>query len=387
MSYQFVSPTILDSGIGAVEKIGDYLEMFNSEKVMIVTDKGLMATGLVDDVVDLIEDAGKEVVIFDGVLPDPPDVMIDEAIKLAREEEIDTIVSVGGGSSIDTAKAVAVDLSCPVGYREYYGKFNVIPGPIMPHISIPTTAGTGSEVSAFAVISDTASEKKEGLIAATICPTVALVDANMTKSMPPHITAATGADALTHLMETCTTTAYSPIVDGLALEGTKQLYKYLPIVVKDGNNLEARQRVADASAMAAVAFSTGMFHIAHAFAHAIGAKWHVTHGVACAWGLVYGLEYEAEAIPDKIREFSNIFEVEGFATKPIEELKTELRDKMLMFFEDINIPKLSAFEHAKEDEFEKVVDACETEMELLGPYTRKAPTREYFLETVKKSFK
>ncbi|SHJ48110.1 alcohol dehydrogenase [Dethiosulfatibacter aminovorans DSM 17477] len=387
MSYQFISPTILDSGIGAVEKIGDYLEMFNSEKVMIVTDKGLMTTGLVDDVVDLIEDAGKEVVVFDGVLPDPPDVMIDEAIELAREEEVDTLVSVGGGSSIDTAKAVAVDLSSPGGYRSYYGKFNVIPGPIMPHISIPTTSGTGSEVSAFAVISDTAAEKKEGLIAATICPTVALVDANMTISMPPHITAATGADALTHLMETCTTTACSPITDGLALEGTKLLYKYLPMVVKDGKNIEARQKVADASAMAAVAFSMGMFHLPHAIAHAIGAKWHIPHGVACAWGLVYGLEYVAETVPDKIRDFSNIFEVDGFETKPIEELKSDLRDKMIMFFEEINIPKLSTFEHAKEDEFEKVVAACEVEMELLGPYARKAPTREFFFETIKKSFK
>lgn len=386
MSYQFKSPTILDSGIGAVEKIGNYLELFDAEKVLLVTDKGLRNVGLVDDVVDLIEDSGFEAVVFDGVLPDPPDVMIDEAIELAKEEEVNVIVSLGGGSSIDTAKVIAIAMTHDEGYKNFFGKINAIPGPLMPHIAIPTTSGTGSEVSCGAVISNTELEKKETLISDSLFPTVALVDANMSKSMPPHITAATGADALTHLMEALTTSIECNITDGIAIEGTKMIYKYLPIAVQNGNNLEARQKVAEAAAMGAIAFSTAMLHIPHAFAHSVGAKWHIPHGVGCAWGLVYGIEYIAESVPDKMRTFGEIFEIEGFKTKEISELKSELRDKMIEFFTNIGISKLGTFKNANRDEFDKIIDACEVEMELFGPFSKLVPTREYFYETLEKSF-
>lgn len=386
MSYQFISPTILDSGIGAVEQIGNYLEMFNAEKVLVVTDKGLADIGLVDDVVDIIEDSGFEAVVFDGVLPDPPDVMIDEAIDLAREEEVNVIVSLGGGSSIDTAKAIAISMTHEAGYREYFGKINAIPGPLMPHIAIPTTSGTGSEVSCGSVISNTEIEKKDTLISASLFPNVAIVDANMSKSMPPHITAATGADAITHLMEALTTSIDCPVTDGIALEGTKLIYKYLPVAVSDGNNLEARQRVADAAAMGAIAFSTAMLHIPHAFAHAVGAKWHIPHGVGCAWGLVYGIEFIAELVPEKIRSFAEIFEVEGYKTREIADLKSELRDKMIEFFTGIGIARLGTFKNSDKNDFDKIVEACQVEMELFGPFSKQVPTREYFYEALEKSF-
>lgn len=387
MSYLFVSPTILDSGIGAVEKVGTYLNGFEAEKILIITDSGLVKTGLVDEVVDLIEDAGMDVAVFDGVLPDPPDIMIDKAIEMAREEEVDALVSIGGGSSIDTAKAVAVSMSRPEGFRAYFGKFNAIPGPMMPHIAIPTTAGTGSEVSAVSVVSITSEERKGALLAPSICPTVALVDAKMTASLPPHITAATGADALTHLMETCTSTTQSPLADGIALEGTRILVKNLPLALEDGSNLEIRQLIADASTMGAVAFSIGMFHLPHCFSHAIGGKWHIPHGIGCAWGLVYAIEYIADLIPDKIRDFSNIFGVEGYRTRPIEELKVDLKDAMIAFFESINIPRIGTFKNANREEFDLIVDACEFEMKTnFSPYTPKQPDRAYFYHVLEQSF-
>lgn len=386
MSYQFISPTILDSGIGAVEKIGNYLEMFNAEKVLVVSDKGLKSLGMVDDIVDLIEDAGFEAVVFDGVLPDPPDVMIDEAIELAKEEEVNVIVSLGGGSSIDTAKAVAVSMTHEAGFRNYLGKINAIPGPLMPHIAIPTTSGTGSEVSCGSVISNVELEKKDTLISMSLFPNVAIVDANMSKSMPPHITAATGADAITHLMEALTTSLQCPVTDGIAIEGTRMVYKYLPIAVADGNNLEARQKIADAAAMGAIAFSTAMLHIPHAFAHAVGAKWHIPHGVGCAWGLIYGIEFIAESVPDNIRTFAEIFEVEGYKTREISDLKVDLREKMIEFFTGIGISKLGTFKNSNRDDFDMIVKACGVEMELFGPFSKIVPTKEYFYETLEKSF-
>lgn len=386
MSYQFVSPTVLDSGIGAVEKIGNYLEMFNAEKVLVVTDKGLKSIGMVDDLVDLIEDAGFEAVVFDGVLPDPPDVMIDEAIELAKDEEVNVIVSLGGGSSIDTAKAIAISMTHDCGFRTFSGKINAIPGPLMPHIAIPTTSGTGSEVSCGSVISNTELKKKDTLISMSLFPNVAIVDANMSKTMPPHITAATGADAITHLMEALTTSIECSVTDGIAIEGTRMVYKYLPIAVADGNNLEARQKIADAAAMGAIAFSTAMLHIPHAFAHAVGAKWHIPHGVGCAWGLVYGIEFIAESVPDNIRTFAEIFEVEGYKTREIADLKVDLREKMIDFFTSIGISKLGTFKNSNRDDFDMIVEACGVEMELFGPFSKMVPTKEYFYETLEKSF-
>lgn len=386
MAYQFLSPTVLDCGIGAVEKLGEYLEMFGAEKVLVVCDEGVKSIGLVDDIIDLIEDSGFDAVVWDGVQPDPPVEVVDSAIDFARSEDVNSIVVVGGGSSIDTAKAINVALSAPKDYKEYLGQLNTVPNRGLPLIAIPTTSGTGSETSFFSVITDTEKGKKSGIISPLIAPHVAIVDANMTKTLPQHITVATGIDALTHAMETCTTTVANPISDAISFKATRMIVKNLPEVYNNPDNLEARQEVAEAAAMGAIAFNSSFFHVCHAISHAIGAVWHVPHGIACAYGLVYGIEHIAEEVPEKIREFSKIFDVDGHKDMEISNLKVALKDSMLDFYDYLNVPKLREFKNVKQEEFDVAIDAMEREMLDFGPFCYVKPTREFFNDVLVKSY-
>ena len=385
MSFSFMCPTILESGIGVLDqKLPEYLQMYQSKNILIVTDKGIESNGLLDGIIKLIEGVGASYVVFNGVLPDAPDYIIDQAVEVGKQNNVNTIISVGGGSSIDSAKAMNISISLGEDFRGYYGGIKSVNTPLLPHIAIPTTAGTGSEVSPGTVVSNTELNAKMAIFSYFLFPSVALVDANMMKSLPAHIAAATGLDALTHLMETCTTVIESTIADALAYEGVDLLVKNLPKVIKDGSDMEARQKVASAASMGALAFTSGSFHIPHAFAHAVGAKWHVPHGIACAWGLVCGIEHVADLVPEKVKRFAEIFGVKDVESKDQSTLAADLKAALLAFYEEVGISRLGAFDAVKADEIDLVADACMNEMNQFFKFTtRRVPDKAFFVAAIK----
>ncbi len=287
-------------GAGVAQETGKHLKEHGITTVFCVYDKGIKAAGIVDEIISTIQAEGINIVEFDGVLADPPDTIVDQAGELARKEGVDGVLGIGGGSSLDTAKAVNVLLGNPGSISNYYGR-GVPQNPGKPLFAIPTTAGTGSEVTAVAVISNIKKGKKQGVVGKNCIPTLAIVDPSLTLGLSPQITAGTGMDTFSHAVEAFTSVRNNPMSDLLALEAMSLVATYLPIAVKDGSNAEARAKMSFASTIAGMSFNDAPPHLGHAIAHTMGAKFHVPHGTACGLATPGVIEYVSDIMPDRVR--------------------------------------------------------------------------------------
>ena len=359
---------------GAVEQLGTILQEFEAEKVLLVYDKGIKAVGLVDDIIELIEDAGVEIIEFDGVLPDPPMHVINKVIELIEGEEIDSIVALGGGSSMDTAKGANMVLHGRKPLLEMVDKLEGVPNKGLPMITIPTSSGTGSEVTAGAVISNEETNRKMALLAFNYAPEVAIIDPNLTKSMPSHITRSTGLDALAHLIEGYTTLSSSVVTDPLALQGIEMVVEYLPKAIEDGNNLDSRLNMGIAAMLGGIVVTNGFAHLPHAFGHAIGAMYHVPHGNAIASVMPWCMEFVADSIPYKTRKVCESF---GVSTSEItdEKLPDLIRDTLMEFNDKLGEKKFSEYDMFTKDDLYEIADKIMLE-ELILPFSVKKLTKD-----------
>ena len=288
LSFNFNSPTKIVFGAGAVNDIGPEMDSLNKKRAVIITDEGLAATGIIDRAKDIL---GKRCVgIFPEVKPDTGVYIIDKAVKYAKGVDADILISIGGGSSIDTAKAMAILLT-EGGKLEDYQGWQILKRPLMPHIAVPTTAGTGSEVTYVAVVKDHDRGIKLVFGDNHLIPNTAILDPELTVNLPPDITASTGMDALSHAIESIHSLQRQPMTDGLALQAIRMIFNYLAISVENGKDIAARGQMQIAATMAGIAFSNAQLGIVHAMAHAVGARFGVPHGVANAILLPYGMEY------------------------------------------------------------------------------------------------
>ncbi len=288
LSFNFNSPTKIVFGAGAVNDIGPEMDSLNKKRAVIITDEGLVATGIIDRIKNLL---GKRCVgIFPEVKPDTGVYIIDKAVKYAKGVDADILISIGGGSSIDTAKAMAILLT-EGGKLEDYQGWQILKRPLMPHIAVPTTAGTGSEVTYVAVVKDHDRGIKLVFGDNHLIPNTAILDPELTVNLPPDITASTGMDALSHAIESIHSLQRQPMTDGLALQAIRMIFNYLAISVENGKDIAARGQMQIAATMAGIAFSNAQLGIVHAMAHAVGARFGVPHGVANAILLPYGMEY------------------------------------------------------------------------------------------------
>ena len=291
-------------GEGASLETGKKLKEFGITKVLCVYDKGVKAAGIVDDILKTIHEEGIVTVLFDGVLPDPPDTLVDQAAELGIEAGVDGLLGIGGGSTMDTTKAINILLGNP-GPVSIYFDMSIPQKPAKPLFLIPTTSGTGSEVTGVAVLSNTKKGTKQGILGKNCTATLTIVDPALTLGVPPHITAATGMDVFSHAAEALTASINNPMSDILALEAITLVTKYLPVAVRDGSNLEARTKMSFASMIAGISFNNSMTHIGHSMAHSIGAKYHVPHGTACAIATPGVVEFVSDIMPEKIKAIGN----------------------------------------------------------------------------------
>lgn len=359
---------------GAVEQLGTILQDFQAEKVLLVYDKGIKDAGLADDIIELMEDVGMDVVEFDGVLPDPPMAVVNEVIELVKGEEIDAIVALGGGSSIDTAKAANMVLYGKKPLVEMADKLEGVPNKGLPFIAIPTSSGTGSEVTSGAVITNEETNRKMTLLAFNYAPNIAIIDPNMTKTMPPHITRATGLDALAHLIESYTTVAASVVTDPLAIQGMEMIAEYLPKAVEDGNDLDTRLNVGIASMIGGIVITNAFGHLPHAFGHALGAMYHIPHGDAIGCVMPWCMEFVADVIPDKSRKICESF---GVSTSEIPDAKLPglLRDTLIEFNDKIGEKRFGDYDMFTKDDLEEIAGKIMLE-QLILPFAVKKLTKE-----------
>ena len=304
----FHMPTRAEFGRGVAASAGEEGRRLGARRALLVTDPGVRAAGLADPVAASLEAAGLTVAIFDHVQPNPRDLHCIEGAELARAEEIDLLVGVGGGSPIDTAKCIAL-LVTNGGHPRDWEDFGALRHDPLPVIAIPTTAGTGSEVSPSAIITDTVRRKKMNLFDPRICPRVALVDPDLTLAAPPALTAATGMDALSHAVDSLHCRLATPASDAMALEGARLVALHLERAVADGSDVEARCGMAQASLVAGLAVGITDVSGCHCLAEAVGAVYDHPHGVCCAATMPVIMEYNLPAVAEKYSRLATAFGV------------------------------------------------------------------------------
>lgn len=299
--YEFYIPSISRMGIGAVKEVGAKAKFLGGSKALLVTDKGLSKSGMADQIKKLLEDAGVPTIIFDGAEPNPTDLNIRAGLKAYQDNKCDLIVTLGGGSSHDTGKGIGIVASNGGDIREYAG-IDTVAKPLPPLIAINTTAGTASEMTRFAVITNTDTHVKMIFATPRITPTIAINDPVLMVGMPPALTASTGMDALTHAIEAYVAALMNPVTDACALAAVRLIAEWLPAAVANGDNMEARDKMAYAEYLAGMAFNNAGIGIVHAMAHQPGALLNKPHGVCNAILLPHGCAFNLIACPQRFAD-------------------------------------------------------------------------------------
>ncbi len=332
-------------GPGAISRLGELIVDLGIRRPMLVTDSGVVDAGLADEAVRRLEDA----VVFDGVRPNPDVALVDAAADVYREHGCDGLVALGGGSSLDTAKGVGVVIAHGGSILDYeYGGTPIIRR-IPPLIAVPTTSGTGSEVTLWAVITDLERKIKFNVGGtALIGAHIAVIDPELTLALPPAITAATGMDALSHGIECFTCDYHQPFNDAVALLAIELAGRWLRAAYKDGSNLEARTHMAHAATLGGMAYGTESAGAAHAMSQSAGGVHDCPHGALTARVLGPVLEYNAPALPER---HARIAEALGVDTTGLDPLEAALAgvEELYRLTEDVDIPTMTELGFAEEE--------------------------------------
>lgn len=281
---------------GSAAQLGELCKLRDAHRVLIVTDPGITKIGLLNDVLPTLAKAQVAAEVFDKVEADPPESVVLAAVEQAKSMQAELIIGFGGGSSMDVAKLVALlaHPNCAQSLQDIYGVGNAR-GQRLPLIQVPTTAGTGSEVTQIAIIT-TGATTKMGVVSPILLPDLALLDADLTLGLPSHVTAATGIDAMVHAIEAYTSKIKkNPLSDMLAREALRLLAGNLDAVVQDGQNREARQAMLLGALLAGQAFANAPVAAVHALAYPLGGHYHIPHGLSNALVLPTVIEFNAPA--------------------------------------------------------------------------------------------
>jgi alcohol dehydrogenase len=333
-SFEFILPTKIRYGAGILKTLGEELKNLKARKVMVITDKGLVNAGMLDKVTKIINEESMDYVIYDEIEANPKDYNVEACAEVARLESIDTIVAFGGGSPIDAAKAVTVLARQGGKVRDYQGK-GKIKGDCLPLITIPTTAGTGSEVTFSSVITDTREKFKFTIKSTAIAAKTAIVDPELTLTVPPLVTAATGIDALTHAIEGYTANCTEPIAEAVGLYAVEYISGNIVEAVKNGRNLAARDKMMMGSLLAGLSFSHADVASVHCMAEALGSLYDAPHGMCNAILLPYVMEYN---LPFAEYKYARIARAMGIVEKNDHEAAVKGIEHIKELSEEIGLP-------------------------------------------------
>lgn len=379
--FSFTLPTKIVYGPGCIGSLIDELTLNNGKRPIIVTDKGVRNAGILDKITFLLEQNKTEYIVYDGVEPNPKDVNVEEGARIAREFGADSIIAIGGGSPIDCAKSVGVLLGHEGDkIKKFEGK-TAATKPLPLLITIPTTSGTGSELTFSSVITDTQNNYKMTVKSQYTAAKVAICDPELTLSLPPHITASTGMDALTHAIEAYTATCSEPISDAMALYATELIYNNLLTAFNDGGNLEARSGMLLGSMLAGIAFSHSDVASVHCIAESLGGVYDLPHGVCNSIFLPHVMEYNMEYCVERYARLAKAMglsfenEREG-AVKAVEAVKKLAVDVKLSLFSSLKVDT---------KDFERIA-----EMSVKNISTESNPrpmTKEDYLKVIENAYK
>ncbi|WP_261129869.1 iron-containing alcohol dehydrogenase [Bacillus sp. Marseille-Q3570] len=380
---EFNLPTKIQAGNGVFSDTGAYLKgTLKGKRLFIVTDPGIEQVGFVEKLEQILSVEGYETKVFTQVKPNPKDADCIVGGKAAMDFRADAILAIGGGSVIDSAKAIAILKTHGGSPQEYAGRDNV-PDGVTPLIVIPTTAGTGAEVTRSSVITDTNRKIKFTIKSVQIAPVLAIVDPELTYKLPPHLTASTGMDALVHAIEAYTCKLSNPIADGLAQQAMKHIYPYLRRAVENGEDQEARYNMMIGSTIAGMAFSHADVASVHCMAEAIGGLYDTPHGVANSMFLPYIVEYNAEA---EIEKHATIARIIGIAEEsdPDQAAADLLVKEMKQLAEDISIPSFASLSEVNEEDFDYLAESAYNNGST--PSNAREISKENYLQLFQKAY-
>jgi alcohol dehydrogenase class IV len=353
---------IINGSGSALELAGQCLQL-GVNRPLLVTDPGLIAIGLVQPVLLALEKEGCAPVVFDQVREDPPEATVLAATELGRSRQVDGVIAVGGGSSMDVAKVVAVLLGGEQPLNELYGVGQVAGGRL-PLVLVPTTAGTGSEVTPVAVIT-TGETTKAGVSSPVLLPDVAVLDAGLTLGLPPTVTAMTGVDAMVHAIEAYTSRHQkNPLSDNLARQALELLSRNIRTAVHDGQNLEARENMLLGACLAGQAFANAPVAAVHALAYPLGGHYHIPHGLSNSLVLPAVLEFNQQEASELYAELAEIVVGEP-VVGGVEAKSAALIDAMRVLIDDVSLPATLQLAGVDEQSLEMLAEDAMLQQRLL----------------------
>ena len=362
----FKMPAKVRFGEGIHKQLGTILkDEMGFSKVFVATDKGIVATGIIDKVKEGLNKGGIAYEIYDELIPDPTIEVVDEAADVLRQSGADVVLAVGGGSPIDTAKAMCMLQTHEGSVRDYlFGGSKQVTRETMPLVCIPTTAGTGSEMTAASVITNNQDKTKVSVTHENLIPRMAFIDPELQMGMPPFITATTGMDALTHAIESYVSLIAEPISDAMGIAAIRMISENIRLATADGSNKVARTNMAIASTIAGVAFMNGGLGVVHGIAQTIGAVAHVAHGVANSLLLPYCMERN---VVGNLSKFRNIAVAMGENIDGLSEREAAQAavDAVFQLAEDLKVPMKLKDVGVTREMFPEIIEGT-MEYRLLG---------------------
>jgi alcohol dehydrogenase len=361
--FEFNTVRQIVNGCGSALQLASQCRRLGFSRPLLVTDPGLMAIGLVQPVIAALEREGFAPVVFDQVREDPPEATVLTAADLGRSQGVDGVIAVGGGSSMDVAKVVAVLLTGQQALSQLYGVGNVTGGRL-PLVLVPTTAGTGSEVTPVAVIT-TGETTKAGVSSPVLLPDVAVLDADLTLGLPPAVTAMTGVDAMVHAIEAYTSRHQkNPLSDNLARQALELLARNIRTAVRDGGNRAARENMLLGACLAGQAFANAPVAAVHALAYPLGGHYHIPHGLSNSLVLPSVLEFNAPAACELYAELAGIVVGETLTGSP-EARTAAMVAALRQLIDDVALPATLQAAGVDQDSLEMLAEDAMLQQRLL----------------------
>ena len=360
--FDWSEPTLLE-GPGAIRKLPEFIKSKGLNKVLVVTDKGLMGIHLLDSLFEELDKAGVEYVVYDGTQPNPSIENIEDARALYVDNNCQGVIAFGGGSPMDCAKAAAARVTNPkISVKKMRGVLK-LHHKLPPFFAVPTTAGTGSETTLAAVVTDTATHEKNAINDIRLKPRFAVLDPELTVGLPPHITSTTGMDALTHAVEAYIGKSNVKSTEEYAEKATKMIFENIEKAYTNGKDIEARDQMLKASFYAGQAFTRAYVGYVHAIAHNLGGQYGVPHGLANAIILPYVLEYYGETAHKRLAKLA---EIAGVKTTGSDKEKAEaFIEAIKTLNKNMNIP--DGFDMVQEKDIPVIVERALKEGNPLYP--------------------
>jgi 1,3-propanediol dehydrogenase len=361
--YEQLVPVIF--GAGSIAELGGEIKKLGKTKALLVYDGGVKAAGIGVKAEASLKSEGIDYVVFDKITSDPPTETIDEGAAFGRENGIDVVVAVGGGSSLDAGKAIALFQTAELPSAQHI----VLPPKFMQNetatILVPTTSGTGSEATIMSVLSDVSRNLKSAIFTNS---TLAIVDPELTLTVPPAVTAYTGLDALSHAVEAETSKNWNPRSEACALWAIEKIVKWLPVAYKDGFDIEARTNLAAASNLAGIAFTDTNVHFGHCIADGLSLVFHTPHGYNCALATPEVLKISARYVPDKVRLIGEALGIEYDDTDGPAEYGGKAAERIYALMREVGVVSLSASGKTLDETLEAVGPAFASGMKYDAPF-------------------